>query len=83
MLKWLILNPSLKNYNVTELKWLKIQDQEKDKITFFNKEVKSIFHRLANDQIKLKSVEHTISEALTTLKSHEKFYKILREVPPF
>ncbi|AET00363.2 ubiquitin carboxyl-terminal hydrolase, putative [Medicago truncatula] len=33
-----------------------IQDQEKDKITSLNKDVKSIFQHLVDDQIKLKSV---------------------------
>ena len=60
-----------------------IEDQEKDKITSFNKEVKSIFHRLANDQIKLKSVEDKIPEAQTELESHEKVYRIFRAIPPF
>ncbi|AET00385.1 uncharacterized protein [Medicago truncatula] len=64
-------------------KMAEIQDQEKDKITSFNNEVKSIFHRLADDQIKLKSVEDKILEAQTELERHEKVYQIMRVMPPF
>jgi hypothetical protein len=64
-------------------KMAEIQDQEKHKITSFNNEVKSIFHRLADDQIKLKSVEDKILEAQTELESHEKAYQIMRVMPPF
>lgn len=60
MLRLLILMPSLKNYKVTII--VKIQDQEKDRIASLNKEVKSIFHRLSDDQIKLESVEDQIQE---------------------
>ncbi|KAL5101398.1 hypothetical protein RYX36_005725 [Vicia faba] len=77
------LKSKLEKLQGDRAKMAEIQDQEKDKITIFNKEVKSIFHHLANDQIKLKSMEHTTSEVLTTLKSQEKFYISLRAVPPF
>ncbi|WJX64617.1 ubiquitinyl hydrolase 1 [Trifolium repens] len=60
-----------------------IQDQEIDKITTLKKEVKSIFHRLADDHIKLKSVEDKILEAQTDLESHEKLYQFFRANPPF
>ncbi|CAJ2634124.1 unnamed protein product [Trifolium pratense] len=48
-----------------------------------NNEVKSIFHRLADDHIKLKRVEDKIQEAQTDLESHEKLYQFFRENPPF
>jgi hypothetical protein len=48
-----------------------------------NKEVKLIFRRLVDDQIKLKSVEDQILEAQTELKSHEKLYQTFRKFPPF
>ncbi|GAU12346.1 hypothetical protein TSUD_252970 [Trifolium subterraneum] len=60
-----------------------IQDQEEDNITSLNKEVKSIFHRLADDYIKLKSVEDKIVEAQADLESHEKLYQFFRANPPF
>jgi hypothetical protein len=47
------------------------------------KEVKSIFHRLADDHIRLKSVEDKILEAQTDLESHEKLYQFFRANPPF
>jgi chromosome segregation ATPase len=59
------------------------QDQEKHKISSLNKEVKLIFRRLVDDQIKLKSVEDQILEAQTELKSHEKLYQTFRKFPPF
>jgi chromosome segregation ATPase len=59
------------------------QDQEKDKITSWNIEVKSIFHRLVDDQIKLKSVEDQIPETQTELENHEKLYRIFKATPPF
>ncbi|KAK2377728.1 hypothetical protein QL285_078374 [Trifolium repens] len=59
------------------------QDQEKDKITSLNIQVKSIFHRLVDDQIKLKSVEDQIPEAQTELENHEKLYRIFKATPPF
>jgi len=64
-------------------KFVEIQDQEKDKITSLNKEVKSIFHRLVDDQVKLKTVEDQIPEAQTELESHEKLYRIFKATPPF
>jgi chromosome segregation ATPase len=57
--------------------------REKDRITSLKKEVKSIFHRLADDHIKLKSVEDKILEAQTDLESHEKLYQFFRANPPF
>jgi len=60
-----------------------IQDQEIDKITSFNKEVKSIFQRLVDDQIKLKSVEDQISEAQSEFESYEKLFEIFKGIPPF
>jgi hypothetical protein len=57
--------------------------REKDKITSLKKEVKSIFHCLADDHIRLKSVEDKILEAQTDLESHEKLYKFFRANPPF
>jgi hypothetical protein len=48
-----------------------------------NKEVKLIFRRLVDDQIKLKSVEDQILEAQTELESHEKLYRIFKAAPPF
>jgi hypothetical protein len=57
--------------------------REKDKITSLKKEVKSIFHRLADDHIRLKSVEDKILEAQTDLESHEKLYQFFRANPPF
>jgi chromosome segregation ATPase len=62
---------------------LKAKIVEKDNLKSLNKEVKSIFHRLANDYIKLKSVEDKILEAQTDLESHEKLYKFFRANPPF
>ncbi|WJX57690.1 ubiquitinyl hydrolase 1 [Trifolium repens] len=62
---------------------LKAKIVEKDNLKSLNKEVKSIFHRLASDYIKLKSVEDKILEAQTDLESHEKLYKFFRANPPF
>ncbi|WJX59371.1 ubiquitinyl hydrolase 1 [Trifolium repens] len=67
----------------TRTKIAEIQDQEKYKISSLNKEVKFIFRRLADDQIKLKSVEDQILEARFELKSHEKLYQNFRKFPPF
>jgi chromosome segregation ATPase len=77
------LKAKLKKLQVERAKISEVQDQEKDKITSYNKEVKSIFHRLANDQIKLKSVEDEIPEARTELENHEKLYRIFKATPPF
>jgi chromosome segregation ATPase len=77
------LKAKLKKLQVERAKISEVQDQEKDKITSLNKEVKSIFHRLANDQIKLKSVEDQIPEARTELENHEKLYRIFKATPPF
>ncbi|WJX78458.1 ubiquitinyl hydrolase 1 [Trifolium repens] len=77
------LKAKLKKLQVERAKISEVQDQEKDKITSLNKEVKSIFHRLANDQIKLKSVEDQIPEAQTELENHEKLYRIFKATPPF
>ncbi|XP_024640800.1 ubiquitin carboxyl-terminal hydrolase 13 [Medicago truncatula] len=63
-------------------KIVEIEAQEKAKITSLNKEVKSIFHRLAIDQVKLKIADQ-IPEAETELEGHEKVYKTLRAIPPF
>jgi tRNA G18 (ribose-2'-O)-methylase SpoU len=57
--------------------------REKDKITSLKKEVKSIFHRLADDYINLKSVDDKILEAQTDLESHQKLYQFFRANPPF
>ncbi|GAU12345.1 hypothetical protein TSUD_252960 [Trifolium subterraneum] len=54
-----------------------------DNMESLNKEVKSIFHRLADDHIKLKNVEDKIVEAQTDLKSHKKLYQFFRANPPF
>jgi chromosome segregation ATPase len=78
-----VLKAKLKKLQGERAKIAEFQDQEKDKITSLNKEVKSIFHRIANDQIKLKSVEFKIPEAQTELESHEKVYKIFKASPPF
>ncbi|WJX28511.1 ubiquitinyl hydrolase 1 [Trifolium repens] len=78
-----VLKAKLKKLQGERAKIAEVQDQEKDKITSLNKEVKSIFHRIANDQIKLKSVEYKIPEAQTELESHEKVYKIFKASPPF
>ena len=59
-----------------------IEAQEKAKITSLNKEVKSIFHRLAIDQVKLKIADQ-IPEAEIELEDHEKVYKTLRAIPTF
>ncbi|KAK2377746.1 ubiquitin carboxyl-terminal hydrolase [Trifolium repens] len=64
-------------------KIVEMQDQEKRKISSLNKEVKLIFRRLVDDQIKLKSVEDQILEAQTELESHEKLYRIFKAAPPF
>jgi len=77
------LEAKLKKRQVDRAKIAEIQDQKKDKITSLNKEVKSIFHRLADDQIKLKSVEDQIPKAQTELESHEKLYRIFKAIPPF
>jgi hypothetical protein len=63
-------------------KIVEIEAQEKAKITTLNKEVKSIFHRLAIDQVKLKFADQ-IPEHETELEGHEKVYKTLRANPPF
>lgn len=55
-------------------KIVEIEAQEKAKITTLNKEVKSIFHRLAIDQVKLKFADQ-IPEHETELEGHEKVYK--------
>ncbi|MCI45227.1 ubiquitin carboxyl-terminal hydrolase family protein, partial [Trifolium medium] len=60
-----------------------IQDQEKDNMKSLKIVVKSIFHCLADDYIKLKSVEDKILEAQTDLESHEKLYQFFRAHPPF
>ncbi|WJX59385.1 ubiquitinyl hydrolase 1 [Trifolium repens] len=60
-----------------------IQDQEKHKISSLNKDVKLIYRRLVDDQIKLRSVEDQILEAQTELESHEKLYRIFKATPPF
>jgi hypothetical protein len=60
-----------------------MQDQEKCKISSLNKEVKLIYRRLVDDQIKLRSVEDQILEAQTELESHEKLYRIFKATPPF
>jgi chromosome segregation ATPase len=78
-----VLKAKLKKLQGERAKIAEVQDQEKDKITSLNKEVKSIFHRIANDQIKLKNVENKIPEAQIELESHEKVYKIFKATPPF
>ncbi|KAK2377733.1 ubiquitin carboxyl-terminal hydrolase [Trifolium repens] len=78
-----VLKAKLEKLQGERAKISEVQDQEKDKITSLNKEVKSIFHRIANDQIKLKSVEYKIPGAQTELESNEKVYRIFRETPPF
>ncbi|KAK2431556.1 ubiquitin carboxyl-terminal hydrolase [Trifolium repens] len=60
-----------------------MQDQEKCKISSLNKDVKLIYRRLVDDQIKLRSVEDQILEAQTELESHEKLYRIFKATPPF
>jgi chromosome segregation ATPase len=60
-----------------------IQDQEKDKITSLNKDVKSIFQHLVDDQIKLKSVEDQIPETQSELEGYEKLFQIFKKIPPF
>jgi chromosome segregation ATPase len=77
------LKAKLEKLQRDRAKIAEIQDQEKDKITSLNKEVKSIFHRLADEQIKLKSVEDQIPEAQTELESHERLYRIFKATPPF
>jgi chromosome segregation ATPase len=62
---------------------LKAKIVEKDNKKSLNKEVKSIFHRLADDYIKLKSVDDKILEARIDLESHEKLYQFFRANPPF
>ncbi|KAK2377740.1 ubiquitin carboxyl-terminal hydrolase [Trifolium repens] len=62
---------------------LKAKIVEKDNMKSLNKEVKSIFHRLADDYIKLKSVDDKILEARIDLESHEKLYQFFRANPPF
>jgi len=74
------LNAKLEKLQGDRANMVKIQDQEKDRIASLNKEVKSIFHRLSDDQIKLKSVEDQIPEAIIEL---EKVYELMRAVPPF
>jgi chromosome segregation ATPase len=77
------LKAKLEKLQRDRAKIAEIQDQEKDKITSLNKEVKSIFHRLADEQIKLKSVEDQIPEAQTELECHERLYRIFKATPPF
>ncbi|MCH98493.1 ubiquitin carboxyl-terminal hydrolase, partial [Trifolium medium] len=77
------LKAKLEKLQGERAKIAEVQDQEKDKITSLNKEVKSIFHRIANDQMKLKNVEYKIPEAQTELESHVKVYKIFKATPPF
>ncbi|GAU12357.1 hypothetical protein TSUD_253080 [Trifolium subterraneum] len=77
------LKAKLEKLQGDRTKIAEIQNQEKDKITSLNKEVKSIFHRLADEQIKLKSVEDQIPEAQTELESHKRLYRIFKETPPF
>jgi chromosome segregation ATPase len=77
------LKTKLEKLQGDRAKITEIQDLEKDKITSLNKEVKSIFHRLADEQIKLKSVEDQIPEAQTELESHERLYRIFKATPPF
>ncbi|CAJ2634121.1 unnamed protein product [Trifolium pratense] len=77
------LKAKLEKLQGDRAKITEIQDQEKDKITSLNKEVKSIFHHLADEQIKLKSVEDQIPEAQTELESHERLYRIFKATPPF
>ncbi|XP_050903813.1 ubiquitin C-terminal hydrolase 12 isoform X2 [Lathyrus oleraceus] len=60
-----------------------IQDQEKDKITSLNKEVKSIFHCLVDDHIKVKAVEDKIPEVQADLENSEKLYQFMKAAPPF
>ncbi|XP_058749065.1 uncharacterized protein LOC131622030 [Vicia villosa] len=60
-----------------------IQDQEKDKITSLNKEVKSIFHLLVDDHIKVKVVEDKIPEAQADLENYEKLYQFMRAAQSF
>ncbi|XP_058749061.1 ubiquitin C-terminal hydrolase 13-like isoform X2 [Vicia villosa] len=60
-----------------------IQDQEKDKITCLNKEVKSIFHLLVDDHIKVKAVEDKIPAAQADLENYEKLYQYMKAAPPF
>jgi hypothetical protein len=62
---------------------LKAKIVEKDNMKSLNKEVKSIFHRLADDYIKSKSVADKILEARIDLESHEKLYQFFRANPPF
>jgi hypothetical protein len=77
------LKAKLEKLQGERAKIAEVHDQEKNKITSLNKEVKSIFHRLANDQIKLKSVEDQIPETQTELEKHEKLYRIFKATPPF
>ncbi|XP_058740094.1 uncharacterized protein LOC131612309 [Vicia villosa] len=69
------LKGKLENLQGDRVKMVEIQDQERDKITSFNKEVKSIIYRLADDKMKMKSAESNILEAKTELESHDKIYK--------
>ncbi|CAK8542855.1 unnamed protein product [Lathyrus sativus] len=77
------LKGKLEKLQGDRVKMVEMQDQEKDMITSFNKEVKSIIYRLADDKMKLKSVECNILEAQTELECHEKVYKTFRTIPPF
>jgi chromosome segregation ATPase len=77
------LKAKLEKLQGERAKIAEVHDQEKNKITSLNKEVKSIFHRLANDQTKLKIVEDQIPEARTELENHEKLYRIFKDTPPF
>ncbi|CAI8613621.1 unnamed protein product [Vicia faba] len=77
------LKDKLEKLQGYRVKMVEIQDQEKGNITSFNKEVKSIIYRLADDKMKLKSVESNILEAQTELESHKKVYKTFRTIPPF
>lgn len=77
------LKGKLEKLQGVRVKMVEIQDQEKDMITSFNKEVKSIIYRLADDKMKLKSVECNILATQTELESHEKLYKTFRTILPF
>ena len=60
-----------------------IQDQDKDKISSYNNEVKSTFQCLVDDQMKLEGVKDQISEAQSDLESYERFFQIFKAIPPF
>ncbi|XP_045831302.1 ubiquitin C-terminal hydrolase 12-like [Trifolium pratense] len=77
------LKAKLEELQGERAKIAEVQDQEKDKITSLNKEVKSILHRLVDDQIKLKNVVVKIVEAETNLQNLEKLYQTFKKFPPF